>query len=533
MRGTHPLAPADPGGTPTRAWLALAGLLAGAAGLAVSELVAALLRHRLTPRTAVAEAVVEGTPGRLAVALVHLVGQWDKPLLLGGVLLGLTLVSAAAGVATRRGTWRGQALFAVLAALAAAAVLTRAGTGAGDLLPVVAGLGTWLLVLPWLTAPAPTPAPMPAAVPATMPAAVPATMPAAEPASRRDFLRRTGAVGAGAAFLAVAGRWVGRERRNVEAARAALDLPVTAGRPPVGAQLAVPGLGPWRTPAEDFYRIDTALSVPAIDVKSWRLRVHGMVERELTLSFDDLRARRLTEAWVTLACVSNPVGGDLVGNAWWSGVRIADVLAEAGPLPGADAVRQTSADGWDCGTPLSVLTDDRSALLALAMNGEPLPLEHGYPVRAVVPGLYGFVSATKWLVELEVTRFADFSAFWTSRGWSARGPVKTQSRIDVPRPDTRVEAGAVRVGGVAWAQHTGVARVEVQLDGGSWREVDLGRVPGVDTWVQWAGTVEASPGAHTLAVRATDRTGATQTAVRRDEVPDGATGWHTIDFVAE
>ncbi len=518
MRGTRsiaPAAPAEPGGTPSRARLVVAGLLTGAAGLAVSEVVAALLRQRLTPRTAVAEAVVEGTPGRLAVALVHLVGRWDKPLLLGGVLVGLALLSAAAGLVTRRGRWRGQALFVVLAALAAAAVLTRAGTGAPDLLPVAAGLGTWLLVLSWLTAPVLPREPDP------------------EAASRREFLRRAGMVGAGAAFLAVAGRWVGRERRNVEAARAALDLPVTAGRPPAGAQLAVPGLGPWRTPAEDFYRIDTALSVPAIDVARWRLRVHGMVERELTLSFDDLLARRLTEAWVTLACVSNPVGGDLVGNAWWSGVRIADVLAEAGPLPGADAVRQTSADGWDCGTPLSVLTDDRSALLALAMNGEPLPLEHGYPVRAVVPGLYGFVSATKWLVELEVTRFADFTAFWTTRGWSARGPVRTQSRIDVPRADTRVEAGAVRVGGVAWAQHTGVERVEVQLDGGGWQEVDLGRVPGEDTWVQWSVTVEASPGAHALAVRATDRTGATQTAVRRDVVPDGATGWHTIDFVAE
>ena len=479
----------------------------------MSELVAALLRHRLTPRTAVAEAVVEGTPGRLAVALVHLVGQWDKPLLLGGVLLGLAVLSAVAGVVTRRGLWRGRLLFVALAAVAAGAVLTRPGAAPPDLLPVVLGLATWLLVLPWLTAPALVPPP--------------------DAVSRRAFLRRAGVACAGVASLAVTGRWVGRERRRVEAARAALDLPVSTGSPPRGAQLDVPGLAPWRTPAEDFYRIDTALSVPALDVARWRLRVHGMVERELTLSFDDLRRRRFTEAWVTLACVSNPVGGDLVGNAWWSGVRFADLLAEAGPLPGADAVRQTSADGWDCGTPLSVLTDDRDALLALAMNGQPLPLEHGFPVRSVVPGLYGFVSATKWLVDLEVTRFEEFTAFWTGRGWSERAPVRTQSRIDVPRADTRVDTGTVRVGGVAWAPHTGIERVEVRLDGGSWQQVDLGRVPGEDTWVQWSGAVEVGPGAHTLAVRATDRAGSTQTAVRRDVVPDGATGWHTIDVVAE
>ncbi len=506
--------PAPPGtssGTPDRARRAAAGLLTGAAGLAVSELVAAVLRQRLTPRTAVAEAVVEATPGQVAVALVHLVGRWDKPLLLGGVLLTFAVLSAAAGLATRGGVWRGRLVFLVLAAVAAAAVLTRAGAGPADLGPVLLGAATWLVVLPVV-------------VPSVR-------RPVTDDESRRDFLRRAGVVGAGTAFLAVAGRWVGRERRSVEAARAALDLPVTSGAPPLGSRL--PDLPPWRTPTTDFYRIDTALSVPSIDVAQWRLRVHGMVERELTLTFDDLRARRLTEAWVTLACVSNPVGGDLVGNAWWSGVRIADLLAEAGPLPGADAVRQTSADGWDCATPLAVLTDDRNALLALAMNGEPLPLEHGYPVRAVVPGLYGYVSATKWLVDLEVTRFEDVTAFWTTRGWSEKGPVKTQSRIDVPRSDTRVDAGAVRVGGVAWAQHTGIERVEVQLDGGVWQEADLGRVPGEDTWVQWAGTVEVGAGMHTLAVRATDRTGATQTAVRRDVVPDGATGWHTVDFVAE
>ena len=319
----------------------------------------------------------------------------------------------------------------------------------------------------------------------------------------------------------------------VEDLRARLRLPVTRGTVPAGAEVAVPAMPPWRSPNEEFYRIDTAVVVPTVDVEEWRLRIHGMVERELTLSFDDLLERRLTEDWVTICCVSNEVGGDLIGNAWWSGVRVADLLAEAGVLPGADAVLQTSHDGWNCGTPLEALTDDRNALLAVAMNGEPLPIEHGFPVRVVVPGLYGYVSATKWVVDLEVTRFEDFTAFWTERGWAAEGPVRTQSRIDVPRANHRVMSGDVRVGGVAWAPHTGIDRVEVRVDGGPWAEVELGRVPGVDTWVQWAGTVSVEPGIHTVAVRATDRSGYTQTAVRRDVVPDGATGWHTIEFTAE
>ncbi len=301
---------------------------------------------------------------------------------------------------------------------------------------------------------------------------------------------------------------------------------------PAGAEVELEGVQPWRTPNGDFYRIDTALVVPTVEPTEWRLRVHGMVERELVLTYQDLLDRELTEDWVTLCCVSNEVGGDLIGNAWWSGVRVADVLAEAGVRPEANAVLQTSDDGWTCGTPIEALTDDRNALLAIAMNGEPLPVEHGFPVRMVVPGLYGFVSATKWLVDLEVSRFDDFTAYWTSRGWAAEAPVKTQSRIDVPGDGDDVAAGSLRIGGSAWAQHTGVERVEYRLDGGAWTEADLGRVPNVDTWVQWSATVEVDPGDHTLAVRATDRSGYTQTGVRTDVVPNGASGWHTVEFEA-
>jgi DMSO/TMAO reductase YedYZ molybdopterin-dependent catalytic subunit len=297
---------------------------------------------------------------------------------------------------------------------------------------------------------------------------------------------------------------------------------------PAGASAGIEGVARWRTPNETFYRIDTALAVPHVLPAEWRLRIHGMVDREIEIGYDELVARGLVEAWLTLCCVSNEVGGSLIGNAHWTGVPVARLLREAGVEPGADAVLQTSADGWTCGTPLEALTDGRNALLAVGMNGEPLPVEHGFPVRMVVPGLYGFVSATKWVVDLEVSRFEDFSAYWTERGWSETGPVKTQSRIDVPRPGASLSAGQVAVGGIAWAQHTGISRVEVRVDDGPWGQARLAAVPNLDTWRQWAYLWDATPGDHSLSVRATDSGGYTQTGEEQGVVPDGATGWHTI-----
>lgn len=497
---------------------ALAGLLVGLAGLAASAAASALLGLRLSPAYAVAEAVVEATPGRLAHWAIEIVGRWDKPLLVTGVLTGLLVLSAAAGALARRHVLAGQAVFATLAGLGAVGVLTRPEATVAALVPVIVGGLTWVLLLPFLVGPLADQDGKAAG--------------AAVAESRRTFLRRAAVVGAFTAVGGVAGRWLGRGRRTVEAARARLDLPVSRGVVPPGAEADVEGLGPWRVANDRFYRIDTALSVPAVEVGSWRLRIHGLVERELTLTFEDLLDRRLTEAWVTICCVSNPVGGELIGNAWWSGVRVSDLLDSAGPLPGADAVLQTSADGWTCGTPLAALTDGRDALLAVAMNGSPLPLEHGFPVRMIVPGLYGFVSATKWLVDLEVTRFDDISAYWTERGWAEQAPVRTQSRVDVPRAGQEVESGSLAVGGVAWAQHTGIEGVEVRLDGGPWTPATLGRVPSLDTWVQWSTVLDVSPGDHSLAVRATDRSGETQTGVQRSVVPDGATGWHTVEFSA-
>ncbi|MCC5784476.1 oxidoreductase, partial [Kocuria sp. CCUG 69068] len=317
------------------------------------------------------------------------------------------------------------------------------------------------------------------------------------------------------------------------AARDLLRIPAPAVRDPVpaGADLGVADVEPWLTPADDFYRIDTALSVPRIDVDAWELRLHGMVERELTLRFDDLTARPLLERIVTLACVSNPVGGDLVGNAVWTGVPIRDLLAEAGPSAEADMVLSTSEDGFTASTPLEALTDPgRDSLLAVTMNGEPLPFEHGYPVRMVVPGLYGYVSATKWVVDLEVTRFDRAEAYWTSRGWTARGPIKMSSRIEVPAEGGRTEAGPAVLAGTAWAQHTGIAAVQVSVDEGPWQDAELGSVGTDDTWRQWVLRADLPGGRHTARVRAVDRDGTVQTAEPAPPAPDGASGWHERTF---
>jgi hypothetical protein len=290
----------------------------------------------------------------------------------------------------------------------------------------------------------------------------------------------------------------------------------------------VPGLGPFFTPNERFYRVDTALLVPAVMAEDWRLRVHGMVDREITLDFEQLLSRPLIERDITLTCVSNPVGGRYAGNARWIGAPLRDLLLEAGPDPGADQIVSRSVDGFTLGTPTAVAIDGRDALLAVAMNGEPLPLEHGFPVRMVVPGLFGYVSATKWVVDIELSRFDAFDPYWIRRGWAERAPVKTMSRIDTPTPFTDLRAGEVAIAGVAWAQHVGIERVEVSVDGGQWATAELAAEDTVDTWRQWVHRWDATPGDHRLRVRATDGTGVTQTAERAEPFPDGATGHHEI-----
>ncbi|MGG8406871.1 molybdopterin-dependent oxidoreductase, partial [Streptomyces sp. 12297] len=319
--------------------------------------------------------------------------------------------------------------------------------------------------------------------------------------------------------------------------RSALRLPPPASPAepvPPGADLRIRQLSPFITPNRDFYRVDTALVVPKTRASDWSLTLHGEgVARPLTLDYDALLRRELIERDITLACVSNEVGGPYVGNARWLGVRLADLLREAGVRPPsqggpADQLVARSVDGMTLGTPVETVMDGRDALLAVGMNGEPLPFAHGFPVRMVVPGLYGYVSACKWLRELRLTTFEAYDAYWVKRSWAARAPVKTQSRIDTPRSFAKPKAGRVAVAGVAWAQHRGISKVEVRVDGGAWREARLAAADTVDTWRQWVWEWEAAEGRHELQVRATDGTGRTQTGRRAGTVPDGATGWHTV-----
>jgi DMSO/TMAO reductase YedYZ molybdopterin-dependent catalytic subunit len=346
--------------------------------------------------------------------------------------------------------------------------------------------------------------------------------------SRRRFLKALGIAGGVALVSGVAGRWL-TGRKAVTKARSEVVLPAprqTA--PPLAQGVQAPGATPFISPNKDFYRIDTALYPPQVDPANWQLRIHGMVRNPITISWEELLRRPMVERYVTLTCVSNEVGGDLIGNALWLGTPIKELLDEADPLPGADQVVQRSVDGWTCGTPTSVLRDGRDALLAVGMNGEALPVSHGFPVRMVVPGLYGYVSACKWITEIELSRFADFDAYWVPRGWAQQAPIKTESRIDTPRDGAAREAGLVTVAGVAWAQHRGITKVEVQVDDGPWVVADLAAAASADTWRQWSYRWQAAAGEHTLRVRATDTSGQTQTSTPAAPAPDGASGWHSV-----
>ncbi len=334
-----------------------------------------------------------------------------------------------------------------------------------------------------------------------------------------------------AAAAAVAGTVAGRElstRRNVSLARAELRFPrpaVPAPPLPAGSDLKIPGLSSFITPNDTFYRVDTALLLPQVDPATWQLRIHGMVQREVTITFAELLKRPLIEDYVTLTCVSDPVSGPYVGNAKWLGASLANLIRQTRPLAGASQLLCTSVDGFTSGTPLQVVLDGRDALLAVAMNGQPLPVEHGFPARMVIPGLYGYVSATKWVTDIEVTTFEAASAYWAQRGWSQQAPIKTESRIDVPAAGATLRPGTTPVAGVAWAQHKGVAAVEVRVDGGPWHEARLAAVPDIDTWRQWVWEWPATPGRHLLEARATDKTGYTQTAVQAQPPPNGASGY--------
>jgi len=510
-------------------WSAVVGLVAAAATLAAAEVVALLLAPASSPVLAVGSLVIDLTPPWLKDATIAVFGTDNKAFLLAMVILLVAILAIASGMLERRRPSAGAALLGVVGAVAVVAVVTRAEASPLWAVPTVVGTLVGVIALrrlsarlaAWLVARArdeARPAPASTAEPATA-------------LARRAFVGGLVGTAAGAAIAGIAARVANSATAAVTAVREALTLPApaTAVAPiPAGASLDVAGITPLVTPNRDFYRIDTALQVPRIDAGEWRLRVTGLVEEEIELDWDELSSLPLQETYVTLMCVSNEVGGDLTGNALWLGHPIREVLARARPLPEADMVLSVSQDGWTAGTPLEVLQDDRDALLAIGMNGEPLPLEHGFPVRMVVPGLYGYVSATKWVVELRVTRFDREQGYWTPRGWSALGPVKTHSRIDVPRDRARVSAGTVPVAGIAWAQQTGIERVEVRVDGGEWSEARLAEAISVDTWRQWVWMWEATSGTHVIEARATDASGFTQRAQYVPVAPDGAEGYHAV-----
>ena len=348
-------------------------------------------------------------------------------------------------------------------------------------------------------------------------------------ADRRSFLVTAGVTVAAAAIGEVAGRSFAT-RKNVSAALASVKFPraaVKAPPLPAGVNLPVPGISPFITPNGQFYRVDTALIVPQVDPTGWQLRIHGMVARPITISFDQLLHRPLIEDYITLCCVSNPVGGPYIGNAKWLGASLSSLIRAAGPLRGAEQLFCTSVDGFTSGVPLATVLDaGRDSLVAVAMNGAALPTEHGFPARLVVPGLYGYVSACKWVVDIEVTTWAGAAAYWYQNGWAQQAPIKTESRIDVPAAGSQVKAGKVPVAGVAWAQHKGIEAVEVRVDSGPWNEATLAAVPELDTWRQWVWEWDATDvGPHTIEARATDKTGYTQTAVQAPEAPNGASGY--------
>ena len=481
--------------------------------MAAAELAALLSGPGSVPVIAVGTALIPLTPESVKERAIGLFGTSDKTALIVGTCVLLAALSFGAGVLARRRPSIGDAgiiLFAGVGALAAA----RAGVGGvGSMIPSAVAAVVGVAVLR-----------------ALLTRVRRVERQGAGGPRRRAVLYGLGSGTAAALAVGAAGLAGMRVRFGDASARTDLALPaptVPATPQPAGVD---PGVGavPFRTDAADFYRIDTALFVPHIDPASWQLRIHGMVDREVTLDFATLVKRPLVERDVTLTCVSNEVGGPLIGNARWLGALLAPLLAEAGVSRDADQLVSRDQHGMSIGTPLSAVTDGRDAMLAIGMNGAPLPFEHGFPVRMVVPGLYGYVSACKWITDIEVTRFDAYDAYWVQRGWGARGPVKVSSRIDTPRSGRDRDAGQVTLAGVAWAQHTGIAKVEVRVDDGAWATATLAPVATADTWREWSWRWDAAAGDHRLAVRATTSTGEVQTADQADTVPDGATGLHQI-----
>jgi DMSO/TMAO reductase YedYZ molybdopterin-dependent catalytic subunit len=497
----------------TRLAYAFFGLLAALLGVATGHLVASLLNPASSPVLAVGSTVIDLTPTPMKEWAIREFGSNDKAILVGSVLLGVLVLAAAAGLLARRRLMLGAALLLLLVAVAGVAAMSRPAAEAVDLLPslltAVAGVG----VLWWLDR-------------AYRSAGAPTTGSDAAGPSRRGVLVAAGVIAVAAAVMGGAGRVIGRLRSRPED----IDLPAAAEpAPPLpqGIEADVPGVTSFRTPNADFYRVDTRLDTPVISADDWTLTIDGDVEKELTFGFDDLLAMPLIERDITLTCVSNSVGGPYVGAARWTGVRLTDLLEMAGVGSKADQILSTDFEGMTISTPLDLATDGRDAMVALGMNGEGLPRAHGFPARLVVPGLYGFISATKWVTRLTLTTYAESSAYWTDRKWDTDAPIKISARIDTPNALDELDKGENLIGGIAWAQQKdGVAKVEVRVDGGPWKPAELGPDGGNDYWRQWVYRWDAEPGQHTIAARVTSGDGEVQTAATAEPFPGGSSGIH-------
>jgi DMSO/TMAO reductase YedYZ molybdopterin-dependent catalytic subunit len=517
---------------------AIAGLLAAGTALGVGQFVAGLTGASGSPVVAVGELQIDFTPPWLKNFAINTFGPDDKLALVSGILVVLAAFAAVMGAAATRRMAYGLSGLAVFAVIGLTAAATRPNASVTSLLPTLAAtaaaVAVLLALIPLTGPPAIGAARKVSYDPVTGPSASGELEEAAEPGRieprRRSFL----AAGAATAGLAAGTGLVGRvlvERSSVTKAQQAVRIPkptVTTQALPPGTDLDIPGLAPFVTSNASFYRVDTALVLPQVDPSSWKLRIHGMVEREITLTFDELLKRPLIEDYITLCCVSDPVGGPYIGNAKWLGASLAALLREAGIKAGADQLMCTSVDGFTSGTPTQVVMDGRDALLAVAMNGQALPVAHGFPARMVTPGLYGYVSATKWVTDINVTTFSGNYAYWAQRGWSQQAPIKTECRIDVPTGLADLKPGSTTVAGVAWAQHKGIDAVEVRVDNGPWHEARLAAVPGLDTWRQWSWDWNAPSGGHVLQARATDKTGYTQTATLEPPEPNGASGYPQV-----
>jgi DMSO/TMAO reductase YedYZ molybdopterin-dependent catalytic subunit len=492
-------------------------MAAAAVAVGVGEIVAGLIGGG-SIIAAVGALVISLQPPGAKDLMVALFGENDKLALEVGTAIGGILVGGLIGLVARRDLRFGTAGFAAFGVIAFA-LLQRdpLATPFASAISAAAAVLAGIAMLIWLSG---SLVPRPALV------GEGAGSHASTQMGRRGFLALAGAFVAVGGVLAFLGRYLSAQ---VPVAGPGVAIPT-----PAGTDFALDGLTPIVVPNDVFYRIDTSLTTPRVDAETWSLRIHGMVDREVTLSYADLQQMAMIEEFVTIACVSNEVGGRLVGNALWKGVRLTSVLEPAGVQPGATQLVGRSFDGWTSGFPTAHLAGaGKDSIIALSMNREPLPAAHGFPARLIVPGLYGYVSATKWITEIELTTLEAFDAYWVPLGWAKEAPILTQSRIDVPRNSAQVTAGPVEVAGVAWAPTRGIARVEVLLDETEpWREAELSVPLSSASWVQWRAAVDASAGVHTLQVRATDGMAVTQTSERTPPAPDGARGYHTIRFTA-